>query len=89
MGNTASIAAAATPLQTCLNAVCAGRADCVAYPSNPLYSLEWTKPYNLALPVTPIAVIRPENAQDVSGTIQCATSNNVKLQAKSGGHSYA
>ncbi|KAJ3491408.1 hypothetical protein NLG97_g5599 [Lecanicillium saksenae] len=84
MGNTPS-----TPLGTCLNTVCAGRANCVAYPSTALYQDNWVKPYNLDIPVTPAAVFRPNNANDVAEAIKCATANSVHVQAKSGGHSYA
>lgn len=84
MGNTPS-----SPLQTCLNTVCAGRAGCVAYPSTPLYQLSWVKPYNLDIPVAPVAVIRPSTPQDVSAIVKCAAASNVQVQAKSGGHSYA
>jgi FAD/FMN-containing dehydrogenase len=45
--------------------------------------------YNLDIGVTPIAVIRPQTAADISAIVKCATANNVKIQAKSGGHSYA
>ncbi|KAI1828295.1 hypothetical protein F4861DRAFT_175731 [Xylaria intraflava] len=78
-----------TPLATCLNAVCNGRSNCVGYPNDPLYQVSWVSAYNLDLPVTPIAVTRPETADDVSGFVKCAAANNVKVQAKSGGHSYA
>lgn len=78
-----------TGLQSCLNAVCNGRTDCVAYPSTFLYQVNWVDRYNLAIPVEPIAVVRPQNTQDVSGFVKCAADNNVKVQAKSGGHSYA
>ncbi|KAI0539011.1 hypothetical protein GGR58DRAFT_466292 [Xylaria digitata] len=78
-----------SPLATCLNAVCNGRTDCVAYPNNPLYQISWVNRYNLDLPVTPIAVTRPQTAQDVSGFVKCAATNNVKVQPRSGGHSYA
>jgi FAD/FMN-containing dehydrogenase len=44
--------------------------------------------YNLDIGVTPVAVVRPQTAADVSGIVKCATANNVKIQAKSGGHSY-
>lgn len=84
MGNTPS-----TPLATCLEAVCNGRTGCVAYPDTPLYQAAWVKPYNLDVPVSPSAVIRPNNADEVSKAIQCASQNNVHVQAKSGGHSYA
>ncbi|KAJ9161564.1 FAD-binding domain-containing protein [Coniochaeta hoffmannii] len=83
MGNSGS------SLQTCLNSVCNGRSSCVSYPSNPLYQLSWVKPYNLDIGVTPVAVIRPQTAADISAIVKCATANNVKIQAKSGGHSYA
>ncbi|KAI0128278.1 hypothetical protein BJ170DRAFT_682074 [Xylariales sp. AK1849] len=78
-----------TPLADCLNTVCNGRSDCVAYPDNPLYQLSWVNRYNLDIEVTPVAVTRPDTADDVSGFIKCAVSNSVKVQAKSGGHSYA
>ncbi|KAI2616638.1 putative glucooligosaccharide oxidase [Hypomontagnella submonticulosa] len=84
MGNSPS-----TPLSDCLNAVCNGRDNCVAYPDNPLYQVSWVNRYNLDIPVEPVAVTRPENTQDVSEFIKCAAANNVKVQAKSGGHSYA
>lgn len=84
MGNTTS-----TPLQACLQAVCESRTGCVNWPSDPFYQVGWVKPYNLNIPVTPIAVIRPNDANEVSGAIKCATANNVRVQAKSGGHSYA
>ncbi|TGJ83569.1 hypothetical protein E0Z10_g5197 [Xylaria hypoxylon] len=76
-------------LATCLNTVCDGRTDCVAYPNNPLYQISWVNRYNLDLPVTPIAVTRPQTVQDVSAFVKCAATNNIKVQPKSGGHSYA
>jgi len=83
MGNTPSA------LETCINAVGNGRSDFVGYPSTPFYQISWVKPYNLDVFVTPAAVVRPQTAQDISLVIQCANTNNVKVQAKSGGHSYA
>lgn len=76
-------------LVDCLKAVCDGRSNCVAFPNTPLYNLRWVKPYNLDIPVVPAAVIRPDNAQDVSGAVKCAVKHDVPVQAKSGGHSYA
>ncbi|KAI0016314.1 Glucooligosaccharide oxidase [Xylariomycetidae sp. FL0641] len=78
-----------TPFSDCLDAVCNGRDDCVAYTGSPLYQLSWVHPYNLAIDVDPIAVTRPETAEDVSNFVKCAVANNVKVQPKSGGHSYA
>lgn len=53
--------------------------------------LNWVKPYNLdaAASVKPIAVVRPSTKEDVSGFVKCAHDNGAKVQAKSGGHSYA
>ena len=84
MGNVTS-----TPLQACLNAVCGNRFDCVGYPSDPFYQMRWVDPYNLNIPVVPVAVARPSTAQDVAGFVRCAGQYGVKVQAKSGGHSYA
>lgn len=78
-----------TPLQQCLGAVCNGRTECVSFPSDPFYQIAWVKAYNKAIDVTPIAVIRPNTAEEVAATIKCAVENKVKVQAKSGGHSYA
>ncbi|KAK8139419.1 FAD binding domain-containing protein [Apiospora sp. TS-2023a] len=78
-----------SPLANCLNAVCNGRTGCVAYPDTPLYQIAWVNRYNLDIPVNPAAVARPDTAEDVAGFVKCAATNNVQVQAKSGGHSYA
>ncbi|KAI0181117.1 putative glucooligosaccharide oxidase [Hypoxylon sp. FL1284] len=78
-----------TPLSACLDAVCNGRDNCVAYPDNPLYQTSWVKRYNLDISVEPVAVTRPDTSEDVSNIVKCAVANSVKVQAKSGGHSYA
>lgn len=52
----------------------------------------WTElatPYNLRLVYVPVAITLPETAQQVSDSVICAAASNVKVQAKSGGHSYA
>ncbi|KID85109.1 FAD-binding, type 2 [Metarhizium guizhouense ARSEF 977] len=77
-----------TPLQQCLNTVCHGRSGCIGYPSDPFYQLSWVKPYNLAIKVTPVAVIRPNTADEVAEAVKCAVQSKVHVQAKSGGHSY-
>lgn len=86
-----AIMAALSSLQNCLNSVCSGRSDCVAFSSDLdiFYQLSWVKPYNLAIDVTPQAVIRPNSSEDVAAIVQCAVSADVKVQARSGGHSYA
>ena len=78
-----------SPLADCLDAVCGDRSDCVNYAGAPFYQSSWVKPYNLDVPVTPAAVIRPDDADDVAAAVKCAVEHKVKVQAKSGGHSYA
>lgn len=85
MGNSSS----ATALETCLTDLCAGRTGCAAGPDTPLYQAAWVKPFNLDVPVVPAAVVRPKDAEEVAGAVRCAVESGVKVQPKSGGHSYA
>ncbi|TWU73200.1 hypothetical protein ED733_004375 [Metarhizium rileyi] len=78
-----------TALQQCLETVCHGRHGCLGYPSDALYQVEWVRAYNQAVHVTPVAVIRPKSAEEVAAAVKCAAQNKVRVQAKSGGHSYA
>lgn len=82
MGNTSSA------LQQCLSTALAGNSSLVAYPSNPLYQLIDVHAYNLNIPVDPVAITYPTSAEQVSGIINCATASGLKVQARSGGHSY-
>lgn len=77
-----------TPLQKCLSEVFTADAARLAFPSYPLYQIQYVKPYNLDIPVVPAAVTRPQNAEEVSSIIQCALDSNIKVQPRSGGHSY-
>ncbi|KAI4216102.1 MAG: hypothetical protein LQ351_001600 [Letrouitia transgressa] len=47
------------------------------------------KPFNLRLPYTPAVIVLPLTVQHVSDSVICAGKNKVKVQARSGGHSYA
>jgi len=47
------------------------------------------KPYNLRLAYTPAVIVLPTTTKHVSDSVVCASKSNVKVQAKSGGHSYA
>jgi hypothetical protein len=44
-----------------------------------LYSLTWARPFNLDLPVMPIAVVRPLDAEEVSKFVTCVADNDVKV----------
>ena len=83
MGNSNS-----SPLQHCLNGVFANTPARVSYPSNPFYQLDYVKPYNLDIPINPIAVTRPGDSQQIADVVQCAVAAGAKVQARSGGHSY-
>ncbi|KAF4595443.1 glucooligosaccharide oxidase [Ophiocordyceps camponoti-floridani] len=49
-----------------------------------------SSPYNVRLPFTPAAVVTAEKAEDVSEAVKCASScGGFKVQARSGGNSYA
>ncbi|KAI5859928.1 putative glucooligosaccharide oxidase [Durotheca rogersii] len=53
---------------------------------------DWTvfsSTYNLRLPVVPAAVVLPRTVQHVSDAVLCAAQHGFKVQARSGGHSYA
>ncbi|KAH7117633.1 hypothetical protein B0J11DRAFT_88781 [Dendryphion nanum] len=50
---------------------------------------ELVEPFNLRLQYKPIAIALPTTAKHVQDSVTCAKANNVKVQAKSGGHSYA
>ncbi|KAF8166621.1 hypothetical protein K438DRAFT_252941 [Mycena galopus ATCC 62051] len=78
----------ASPLQVCLNKVFANNTGGVSYPQDLLYQFLDVKPYNTAISVTPAAVTRPTTAEDVANIVQCAVASAVKVQPRSGGHSY-
>ena len=47
------------------------------------------QPYNLRLPWKPAVIVLPTTAQHISDAVLCAAQNNVKVQPRGGGHSYA
>ncbi|KAL3428257.1 glucooligosaccharide oxidase [Phlyctema vagabunda] len=55
-------------------------------------SSDWKQliaPYNLRLVFIPAVVTLPTTSQHVSDSVVCAAASDLKVQAKSGGHSYA
>ncbi|KAK5989719.1 FAD-linked oxidoreductase sorD [Cladobotryum mycophilum] len=80
-------------LQQCVADVCHGRDNCYSHPNTWMlknwdYQRDWVKPYNLEVPMKPLAVVRPINAIEVAMSVKCANDVDVKVQARSGGHSY-
>jgi hypothetical protein len=69
--------------------------DCLSehdVPTKLISSSDWESfmaPYNLALQYEAAAITLPETATHVSDSVTCAAEAGVKVQAKSGGHSYA
>ncbi|SMQ49382.1 unnamed protein product [Zymoseptoria tritici ST99CH_3D7] len=45
--------------------------------------------FNKDIPIVPAAIVKPETAQQVAAIVKCAVERGLKVQAKSGGHSYA
>lgn len=82
MGNTASSSA----VETCLKGAVGND---VAFKNDPLYQLVHVKPYNLGISSVPAAVTYPRTADQVSKIVKCAVDNALKVQPRSGGHSYA
>lgn len=80
--------APSSALYASLVAIC-GESD-VAVPGHALYS-DWARPYNCdeSVAVAPVAITRPANVLEVAEIVRYAKENSYKIQAKSGGHSYA
>ncbi|KAJ4053397.1 hypothetical protein NW761_004828 [Fusarium oxysporum] len=80
-------AASSTPpsLRECLDG--AGIQD-YAFPSHPLYSLLKVKRWNLDIDVTPVVVMVPETAEQIAAIVASAQERGLKVQPKSGGHSF-
>ncbi|KAJ4290822.1 hypothetical protein N0V90_010017 [Kalmusia sp. IMI 367209] len=47
------------------------------------------QPYNLRLPYKPAVIVLPQTNQHVQDAVLCGSNAGLKIQAKSGGHSYA
>ena len=74
-------------LQDCLNSAITDK-SLLTFPQDVDYFSK-TKPYNSDYPVRPAAIVRPKTVEQVSATVQCAVKAGVKVQPRSGGHSYA
>lgn len=59
-----------------------------AFPDEPFYAWDHVRCYNLDHPTTPFCVTYPKTAQQISTIVKIAAGSGLKVQAKSGGHSY-
>jgi FAD/FMN-containing dehydrogenase len=84
MGNSHS-----TTIQKCLETALSNKKTLLATSSTLGYQHFHVKPYNLDIPVNPTAVTYPETAEQVAAIVKCAVDNALKVQPRSGGHSYA
>lgn len=84
MGNSTSIA-----VHDCLVDAVGGSDELLGFSTDPLYQISDVHPYNLDIPITPAAVTYPETAEHVAAIVKCAADAELKVQARSGGHSYA
>ncbi|KAH9930407.1 FAD-binding domain-containing protein [Epithele typhae] len=83
------------PARTLKNRGSSGLIDClddagldpVVY-SDSAYATD-AAPFNLRLPWKPIALVYPTDTAGVSAAVKCGASHGVKVNARSGGHSYA
>ncbi|KAK8169989.1 hypothetical protein IWX90DRAFT_477389 [Phyllosticta citrichinensis] len=76
-------------LERCLNDAVGGDKDRAQFPDEALYQLRDVKPLNLDISVTPAAVTYPKTTEEVAEVVRCAVKYRRKVQARSGGHSYA
>jgi FAD/FMN-containing dehydrogenase len=66
-----------------------GQHRLVAFPEKLLFQFEDAKPYNLDYPIKPAAVTYPKTPEQIADIVRYASAANIKVQARSGGHSYA
>jgi hypothetical protein len=81
-----SLTAAQSVFKSCLKSAISDSSR-LAFPGL-FYDLIHVHRYNLYYDIDPAAVAYPENAQEVSKLVKCAAQNKVKVQARSGGHSF-
>ena len=77
----------ATEIRNGLEAALQG-ADIAEFPDKLLYQFADAKPYNLDYPIVPAAVTYPTTPEQIAAIVKYAASANLKVQARSGGHSY-
>ncbi|KAF2168438.1 Glucooligosaccharide oxidase [Zasmidium cellare ATCC 36951] len=76
------------PFQQCIAQALSGDSGRFAFPTDLLFDLTDLHLYNLDHPLTPAAITYPNNVQEVSSIVVCASQYGVAVQGRSGGHSY-
>ena len=75
-------------LAKCSLAALGGDPNLVAFPTTANHSSIIVNPYNLDVSAVPAAVTFPRTTKQVAAVVQCAVNSGLKVQPKSGGHSY-
>lgn len=76
------------PGHDCLLAAVGYDASLVTFRTDAFFA--WDVPlYNLNFPVYPVVLTYPKTTDQVADIVSCAVDNGYKVQARSGGHSYA
>jgi len=84
MGNTSS-----SVVDQCLATALGGNSpNQFATSKTPLWQLSHVHPWNLDVDVSPAAITYPRTAEQVAAVVKCAADNGLKVQPRSGGHSY-
>lgn len=83
MGNAHSIAG-----HSCLLAAVGNDSALIAFKGDLMFGSR-SPVYNLNFPVTPTVLTYPQTSEQVADVVRCAVDYGYKVQARSGGHSYA
>ncbi|KAJ5949140.1 hypothetical protein N7454_000724 [Penicillium verhagenii] len=72
----------------CLLSAVGNNANLLAFQGDFLFTSNIPR-YNLEFPVIPTAITYPQTTEQVAAIVKCAATHDIKVQAYSGGHSYA
>jgi len=89
---TAAVLAAASPHDIAKRAAIDDCLTAAKVPVDAHNSTDWKQdvnPFNQRLPYTPVAIAVPTTVQQIQAAVSCAAKVGVKVNPKSGGHSYA
>ncbi|KAI9873385.1 MAG: hypothetical protein M1823_007932, partial [Watsoniomyces obsoletus] len=78
---------AQSPFKTCVKTAVSDDSSRVAFPDL-FFDLLHVHRYNLYYDIKPAAVTYPLSTREVSQLVKCAAQHNIKVQPRSGGHSF-